>query len=121
MGELQSLRSEKGAVLQPGTWSAGSRGSSGRRDIHATYVINSDDIILDTGCRTAVAGEEWHHRFQQMLDAKGLRYETVEHEEIFRFGAEACAKHGGCGVPSAVRGRWTVVLPALGSCATDSR
>ena len=56
-------------------------------DVHATYVINSDDIILDTGCRTAVAGEEWHHRFQQMLDAKGLRYETVEHEEIFRFGA----------------------------------
>ena len=34
-----------------------------------------------------MAGEEWHHRFQQIVDAKGFRYETVEHEEIFRFVA----------------------------------
>ena len=25
-------------------------------DVHATYIINSEDIILDTGCRTAVGG-----------------------------------------------------------------
>ena len=45
------------------------------------------EVILDSGCRTAVAGEAWHHMFQQQLAEKGLRGFPVEHEEIFRFGA----------------------------------
>ena len=45
------------------------------------------DLILDTGCRTAVAGLQWQERFQRHLKSLGLEWNTVEHEEIFRFGA----------------------------------
>ena len=46
-------------------------------------------VILDTGCRTAVAGEKWHRRFQEELKRCGLGWEEVPHHEIFRFGAGA--------------------------------
>lgn len=44
-------------------------------------------VILDTGCRTAVAGRLWHLRFQEYLRGQGLPYEEVKHTEVFRFGA----------------------------------
>ena len=42
-------------------------------------------IILDTGCRTAVAGKEWHDTYCRLL--RGLQCRVTEHEEVFRFGA----------------------------------
>ncbi len=53
-----------------------------------TYVMpgQASEVILDSGCRTAVAGEAWHHMFQQQL-AEKMRGFPVEHDEIFRFGA----------------------------------
>eukprot|EP00435_Cladocopium_sp_Y103_P004381 s1678_g1.t1 len=44
-------------------------------------------IILDTGCRTAVAGRAWHDAFMAKLYALNLEWFSVEHEEVFRFGA----------------------------------
>eukprot|EP00435_Cladocopium_sp_Y103_P016026 s641_g4.t1 len=44
-------------------------------------------IILDTGCRTAVAGSAWHLAFQKRLAEHQLRWYEVEHQEVFRFGA----------------------------------
>lgn len=46
-------------------------------------------VILDTGCRTAVAGSKWHQRMQDELRALGLPWEEVSQEEVFRFGAGA--------------------------------
>ena len=40
-------------------------------DINATYIVNSDDIILDTGCRTAVAGESGTTDFNRCSAQKG--------------------------------------------------
>ena len=45
------------------------------------------DLIMDTGCRTAVAGKRWHDRYQTWLRERNLMWNTVEHEEVFRFGA----------------------------------
>ena len=45
------------------------------------------NVILDTGCRTAVAGAKWHSEFQRALIERGLQWATAEHEEVFRFGA----------------------------------
>ena len=44
-------------------------------------------VILDTGCRTAVAGKLWHVDFQRALEHCGMEYFIADHEEIFRFGA----------------------------------
>ena len=46
-------------------------------------------VILDTGCRTAVAGALWHRKFQEELRSRNLPWEEVPHEEVFRFGAGA--------------------------------
>ena len=46
-------------------------------------------VILDTGCRTAVAGALWHRKFQEELLSRNLPWEEVPHEEVFRFGAGA--------------------------------
>ena len=46
-------------------------------------------VILDTGCRTAVAGSRWHRQFQKALEDQQLSWSTVDQEEIFRFGAGA--------------------------------
>lgn len=51
------------------------------------YVQMVGDVILDTGCRTAVAGAIWHQNFQTSLRDVGLDWLTVSHEEVFRFGA----------------------------------
>ena len=45
------------------------------------------EVILDTGCRTAVAGAKWHEAYQRHLRELGLQWLVVTHEEIFRFGA----------------------------------
>ena len=51
------------------------------------YIQMVGDVILDTGCRTAVAGAIWHQNFQASLRDVGLDWLTVSHEEVFRFGA----------------------------------
>jgi hypothetical protein len=43
-------------------------------------------VIMDTGCRTAVAGKNWHDEMRMMVRKLGLKYYPVEHEEVFRFG-----------------------------------
>ena len=44
-------------------------------------------VILDTGCRTAVVGAIWHRNFQEELKQRQLPYFVVQHHETFRFGA----------------------------------
>ena len=63
--------------------------------VHGSLMANTEedgglptmDLIMDTGCRTAVAGQRWHERYQSHLRALGLQWLSVEHEEVFRFGA----------------------------------
>ena len=59
--------------------------TSGGADEHHGVLVQ--DVILDTGCRTAVAGSDWHLGFQQKLRDRGLDWIEVQHEEVFRFGA----------------------------------
>ena len=49
--------------------------------------LEAGDAIVDTGCRTAVAGCRWHLQHQQRLEQLGLTWETVAQEEHFKFGA----------------------------------
>ena len=44
-------------------------------------------IILDTGCRTAVAGRLRRNQYQQKLTEMNLPWYEVQHQEVFRFGA----------------------------------
>ena len=57
------------------------------REAHEVMMTTTTEVILDTGCRTAVAGEEWHKAFQATLAEKGLSWDRMSHEEVFRFGA----------------------------------
>ena len=50
-------------------------------------LLEAGDAIVDTGCRTAVAGGQWHFQHQQRLTQLGLTWETVSQEEHFKFGA----------------------------------
>ena len=61
--------------------------SADLREAHEVMMATTTEVILDTGCRTAVAGEEWHKAFQAALAEKGLSWDCVSHEEVFRFGA----------------------------------
>lgn len=78
-----------------------------REKEEANLLLKDREVILDTGCRTAVAGASWHRRFQTMLKQQGLGWSTVEHEEVFRFGA-------GRPVLSTGSGRRHVVLASPG-------
>ena len=44
-------------------------------------------VILDSGCRTAVAGWKWHRAFQEALTERGVSWIEVPEHEIFQFGA----------------------------------
>ena len=67
---------------------------------HGSYVADGNQeflpkcsilAIADSGCKTAVGGEQWHRRFQQALMERGLTWTTVEEKEVFKFGAgEPC-------------------------------
>ena len=48
---------------------------------------NSILAIGDSGCRTAVGGEQWHVRFQTALRQLGMSWTEVAEEEWFKFGA----------------------------------
>ena len=43
--------------------------------------------IMDSGCRTAVAGRQWHESFQQQLRSLGLTWLEEPEEERFQFGS----------------------------------
>ena len=45
------------------------------------------EVIVDTGCRTAVAGCSWHKQHQDKLRALGLKWLEAPQDETFRFGA----------------------------------
>eukprot|EP00435_Cladocopium_sp_Y103_P058552 s1402_g20.t1 len=49
--------------------------------------LSPGEVIVDTGCRTAVAGCAWHRMHQQALQSFGLQFHEVGQEETFRFGA----------------------------------
>ena len=49
--------------------------------------LESGDCIVDTGCRTAVAGVLWHRQHQEKLQHLGLQFEEVAQHETFKFGA----------------------------------
>ena len=49
--------------------------------------LAAGEVIVDTGCRTAVAGCAWHRQPQQRLKALGLEFHRVEQQEMFKFGA----------------------------------
>ena len=44
-------------------------------------------VILDSGCRTAVAGQFWHEAFQAKLEQMGVPWWQVEENETFQFGS----------------------------------
>ena len=44
-------------------------------------------VILDSGCRTAVAGWKWHRALQEALTEKGVKWLEVPEHEVFQFGA----------------------------------
>ncbi|CAE7928562.1 RE1, partial [Symbiodinium sp. KB8] len=44
-------------------------------------------VILDSGCRTAVAGWSWHRQFQAELRARGVTWKEIPEHETFQFGA----------------------------------
>ena len=50
-------------------------------------MLDAGDVIVDTGCRTAVAGELWHEQHQKKLQELGLSFETAIQDEVFKFGA----------------------------------
>ena len=59
---------------------------------HEAYqanVLSPGHVILDTGCRTAVAGRKWHMTLQSLMRQKGLPFYKTNHEEVYRFGAGA--------------------------------
>jgi len=59
---------------------------------HEAYqanVLAPGHVILDTGCRTAVAGRKWHEALQSLMLKKGLPFHKTNHEEVYRFGAGA--------------------------------
>ena len=43
--------------------------------------------IVDSGCRTAVAGHQWHDKFQEMLRTRGFCWHEEVEDETFKFGA----------------------------------
>ena len=71
-------------------------------------------VILDTGCRTAVAGRLWHLRFQEYLRGQGLPYEEVKHTEVFRFGAGEGSLGPGIHLPGGAGGQPAMQLVAAG-------
>ena len=52
-------------------------------------ILAPGHVILDTGCRTAVAGRKWHNNLQELMRQKGMPFYKAYHEEVFRFGAGA--------------------------------
>lgn len=69
-------------------------------------------VILDTGCRTAVAGAIWHRNFQEKLNQRQLPYFPVKRQETFRFGA-------GEPVISTTAYAYPHSLAPVGVCATQ--
>ena len=67
----------------------------GTGEDHATEVLfqqHPGQGIVDSGCRTAVAGIQWHEKFQAALKEKGLKWHEEEENEMFKFGAGAPEK-----------------------------
>ena len=68
-------------------------GALGAEDVtaHQTFsmgpALAPGEVIVDTGCRTAVAGCDWHHTHQGRLTELGLGYYGIDQHETFRFGA----------------------------------
>ena len=44
-------------------------------------------VIADSGCRTAVAGTNWHKAHQDVLTNKGIAWHEEPESEFYRFGA----------------------------------
>ena len=53
----------------------------------AAPVTPAGQVILDSGCRTAVAGQYWHEAFQAKLTQLGVPWWQVEENETFQFGS----------------------------------
>ena len=51
------------------------------------YNINPGMAIMDSGCRTSVAGIRWHEEFQKLLQSRGLTWHEEVEDETFKFGA----------------------------------
>ena len=49
--------------------------------------LSPGEVIVDTGCRTSVAGCAWHKMHQAAIRRLGLQFFEVGQEETFRFGA----------------------------------
>ncbi|CAE8702081.1 unnamed protein product [Polarella glacialis] len=45
------------------------------------------EALGDSGCRVTVGGEVWHTKMQQAVTAAGGRWQEIEENEYFRFGA----------------------------------
>ena len=78
--------------------------------VFAAFGGTVGQVILDSGCRTAVAGTFWHEALQQHLRSKGISWETVEEDETFQFGAGAPEKSSmACLYPVGIFGQVDVI------------
>ncbi|CAE7249975.1 TY1B-ER1, partial [Symbiodinium sp. KB8] len=78
--------------------------------VFAAFGGTVGQVILDSGCRTAVAGTLWHEALQQHLRSKGILWETVEEDESFQFGAGAPEKSTcACLYPAGIFGQVDVI------------
>ena len=84
---------------------------------HGAWVVNSNEshevflstapgmAIMDSGCRSAVAGEVWHQEFQAQLKRMGLSWHEEPEEESFQFGSgEPETSHRGYIYPVGIHG-----------------
>ena len=61
--------------------------------------------MVDTGCRSAVGGTEWHRQFQRELTSRGIPYHSEPQSEFFQFGP---------GEPILSQRRWCYNVGVLG-------
>ncbi|CAK9032878.1 Retrovirus-related Pol polyprotein from transposon TNT 1-94, partial [Durusdinium trenchii] len=68
-----------------GAWVASQEVETPPQEVFVTSVPGM--AIMDSGCRTAVAGLKWHMDFQEMLKEKGLSWHEEDEQETFQFGS----------------------------------
>lgn len=59
------------------------------KENHTFVTMIPGYAIVDSGCRTAVAGIQWHQAFQEALKRQGMTWKALEESESFKFGSGA--------------------------------
>ncbi|CAE7228738.1 RE1, partial [Symbiodinium sp. CCMP2456] len=76
--------------------------------------LPAGQAVADSGCRTAVAGTDWHFSFQAELRRRGVRFYEVRENEVFQFGAGAPEHSERAFIyPVGVHGSWELVRMSM--------